>query len=124
MAELLGSLIKNSGGTQFILSNNHVLARSDQAAVGDKIVQPGLIDDNCDPFGNTGAPISSVGTLTGFLSLKSASTNADAAIAAVNSGAVDTSGAILELGLLQRTEHWQPRRQEFHPAPAKAKTLC
>ncbi len=97
----LGSLIKNSSGTQYILSNNHVLARSDQAAVGDKIVQPGLIDDNCDPFGSTGAPISFVGTLTNFLSLKSASTNADAAIAAVNSGAVDTSGAILEFGALQ-----------------------
>ncbi len=98
----IGSLIKNASGTQFILSNNHVLSRSDQATVGEKIVQPGLIDDNCDPFGNTGAPISFVGTLTGFLSLKSASTNADAAIAAVNSGAVDTSGAILELGLLQK----------------------
>jgi hypothetical protein len=97
----LGSLIKNSSGSQFILSNNHVLARSDQATVGDTIVQPGLIDDNCDPFGHAGADISAVGTLTGFLSLKSASTNADAAIAAVNSGAVDPSGAILELGALQ-----------------------
>jgi hypothetical protein len=97
----LGSLIKNSSGTQYILSNNHVLARSDQATVGDTIVQPALIDDNCDPFGHTGAAISAVGTLTGFLSLKSTSTNADAAIAAVNSGAIDPSGAILELGALQ-----------------------
>ncbi len=97
----LGSLVKDSGGTQFILSNNHVLARSDQAVVGEKIVQPALIDDNCDPYGNTGAQTSFVGTLAGFLSLKSQTTNADAAIAAVNSGAVDTSGAILELGALQ-----------------------
>ena len=97
----LGSLIRNSGGTQYILSNNHVLARSDQAAVGETIVQPALIDDNCDPFGHTGAAISAVGTLTGFLSLKSATTNADAAIASVNSGAVNASGAILELGSMQ-----------------------
>ena len=97
----LGALIKNSSGVQFILSNNHVLARSDQAAVGDTIVQPALIDDNCDPFGHAGSTISAVGTLTGFLSLKAASTNADAAIAAVNSGAVDPSGAILEFGTLQ-----------------------
>jgi hypothetical protein len=97
----LGSLIKDSANKQYILSNNHVLARSDQATVGDTIVQPALIDDNCDPFGHAGAAISAVGTLTGFLSLKSASTNADAAIAAVNSGAVDPSGAILELGELQ-----------------------
>lgn len=97
----LGALIQNSSGRQFILSNNHVLARSDQAAVGEYVVQPGLIDDNCDPFGNAGAAITAVGALTGFLSLKSTTTNADAAIAAVNSGAVDTSGAILELGTLQ-----------------------
>jgi hypothetical protein len=97
----LGALIQNSSGTQYILSNNHVLARSDQASVGETIVQPGLIDDNCSPFGQTGAAITPVGTLTGFLSLKSATTNADAAIAAVNAGAVSTSGNILELGSLQ-----------------------
>ncbi len=97
----LGSLIQNSSGAQFLLSNNHVLARSDQASVGETIVQPGLIDDNCTPFGQAGAAITAVGTLTGFVSLKSASTNADAAIAAVNAGAVNTSGSILELGTLQ-----------------------
>jgi hypothetical protein len=97
----LGSLIQNSSGAQFLLSNNHVLARSDQASVGENIVQPGLIDDNCTPYGQAGAANSLVGTLTGFLSLKSSATNADAAIAAVNSGAVNTAGNILELGALQ-----------------------
>ena len=95
----LGSLIQYSNGTQYLLSANHVLARSDQAAVGDEIiVQPGLIDDNCTPYGQAGAAITPVGTLTGFLPLKSSSTNADAAIAAVNAGAVNTGGNILELG--------------------------
>ena len=47
----LGSLIQNASGTQYLLSNNHVLARSDQASMGDTIVQPGLIDDNCTPYG-------------------------------------------------------------------------
>jgi hypothetical protein len=97
----LGSLIQNSSGTQYLLSNNHVLARSDQASVGETIVQPGLIDDNCTPYGQPGAAITPVGTLTGFLSLKASATNADAAIAAVNSGAVSTAGNILELGSLQ-----------------------
>lgn len=96
----LGSLIQNSSGTQFLLSNNHVLARSDQAKVGESIVQPGLIDDNCTPNtqGGTETP---VGTLTNWLPLSSNSTNADAAIAAVNAGAVSTTGNILELGALQ-----------------------
>ena len=97
----LGSLIQNSSGTQYLLSNNHVLARSDQASVGEAIVQPGLIDDNCTPYGQPGAAITPVGTLTDWLLLKSPTTNADAAIAAVNSGAVSTAGNILELGSLQ-----------------------
>src|SRR5215467_16032852 len=42
----LGSLVTD-GTTQYILSNNHVLARSDQAVAGEDISQPGLVDDNC-----------------------------------------------------------------------------
>jgi hypothetical protein len=94
----LGALVQDSTNRQYILSNNHVLARSDQASTGEMIVQPGLIDDNCTPNGQGGTE-TAVGVLTGFLPLKSNSTNADAAIAAVNSGAVNSSGNILELGL-------------------------
>lgn len=97
----LGSLIQNSSGTQFLLSNNHVLARSDQASVGETIVQPGLIDDNCTPYGQPGAVISPVGVLTAFVPLKLSQTNVDAAIASVNAGAVNAAGNILELGALQ-----------------------
>jgi hypothetical protein len=97
----LGSLIQNSSGTQYILSCNHVLARSDQANVGEFIVQPGLIDNNCTPYSSTSSGIGLVGTLTGFVPLSSSSTNVDAAIAQVDSGAVNTSGAIQELGAVQ-----------------------
>jgi hypothetical protein len=34
---------------QYILSANHILARSDAATVGDAIVQPGLIDTQPAP---------------------------------------------------------------------------
>ena len=47
----LGSLVTR-GGTQYILSNNHVLAKSDTAAMGDPIVQPGLIDAGLTPDSN------------------------------------------------------------------------
>ena len=97
----LGSLIEDTSGHQYLLSNNHVLARSDQANVGDTIVQPGLIDDNCTPYGDPGANIAPVGSLTGWLPLNSSSTNADAAIAQVDAGAVNASGNILELGARQ-----------------------
>jgi hypothetical protein len=93
----LGSLIQDSNGHQYLLSNNHVLARSDQAAVGDAIVQPGLIDNNCVPYGD-GPGATPVATLSGWLALSSSATNADAAIAQVASGAVDPAGGILELG--------------------------
>src|ERR1051325_9717916 len=42
----LGSLVTN-GTTQYILSNNHALARADQAAPGEDVSQPGLVDNNC-----------------------------------------------------------------------------
>jgi hypothetical protein len=95
----LGALVQNASGTQFLLSNNHVLARTDQAAVGEAIVQPGLIEDSCTPY-PAGAS-TPVATLTGWVPIKSAATNVDAAIAQVNSGAVNPSGAILELGAKQ-----------------------
>ncbi len=96
----LGSLIQNSSGTQYLLSCNHVLARSDQASVGEMIVQPGLIDNNCTPNGE-GAGTTPAGILTTWLPLGSSSTNADAAIAQVDSNAVNAGGAILELGAMQ-----------------------
>jgi hypothetical protein len=79
------------------LSNNHVLAKSDHAAVGDAIIQPGLIDNNCTPLGESSG-VQPVASLTGWLPLRSRQTNADAAIAQVTSRAVDPGGSILELG--------------------------
>ena len=93
----LGSLIQDNSGRQYLLSNNHVLARSDHATVGDAIVQPGLIDNNCTPSGE-GPGTVPVAALSAWLPLKSTQTNADAAIAQVASRTVDANGAILELG--------------------------
>lgn len=98
----LGSLVTR-GGSFFILSNNHVLAKSDKGVIGDAISQPGLVDTNCSP-GQT------VATLSQFSKLESTllsggnpplySAPADAALAQIASGKVDTSGAILQLGAL------------------------
>src|SRR5579875_822883 len=97
----LGALVVRAG-TQYILSDNHVLARSDAASLGEAIIQPSLID--------TPSPCSSAGSntvahLTQFINLEqpagcttNCSPPADAAIAQVVSGAVDTSGNIIELG--------------------------
>jgi len=96
----LGSLLKGSDNKKYLLSNNHVLARSDHAGVGDAIIQPGLIDNNCKPSQEGSGP-APVATLSGWPALKSSSTNVDAAIAQVASDAVDQSGSILEMGARQ-----------------------
>ena len=96
----LGALVQDPAGRQYLLSNNHVLARSDHAGTGDAIVQPGLIDNNCTPNGD-GAGTTPVGSLSTWLPLSAKTTNADAALAQVAFGAVDPSGSILELGVRQ-----------------------
>jgi hypothetical protein len=96
----LGALVEDSTGRHYLLSNNHVLARSDHASMGDTIVQPGLIDNNCTPLGD-GPGVAPVASLSGWLPLGSKQTNADAAIAQVASRSVSPEGSILELGYRQ-----------------------
>ena len=88
----LGALVQRNG-TFYILSNNHVLARSDSASIGDAITQPGLIDANCSATGTT-----TVGNLSQFVNLETAGANVDAALAQIVTGTVDTTGSILSLG--------------------------
>ena len=89
----LGSLVVR-GGTQYILSNTHALARSDIAAIGDPIIQPGLIDTNCSK-----GQAATIAGLSQFYNLESGSVpKIDAAIAQVLPGEVSTSGNIHYLG--------------------------
>ena len=98
----LGSLLTR-GSTQYILSNNHVLAKADTAAIGDPIVQPGLIDAGLTPETKCDASqAATVANLSQFVNLESensaSSSNIDAAIAQVVPGEVDPLGNILFLG--------------------------
>jgi hypothetical protein len=94
----LGALVEDEQKNQYILSNNHVLAESDQGHVGDTIDQPGLIDGACTPLNRPGSTLRPVGTLQYFVPLASQQTNVDAALALASPGAVDPSGSILGLG--------------------------
>jgi hypothetical protein len=88
----LGALVSDRNNNLFILSNNHVLAESDQARTGDTVVQPALVDLNCNPqAGRT------VGSLRYVVPIQSSQTNVDAALAAATP-AVDSTGGILQLG--------------------------
>jgi hypothetical protein len=89
----LGSLLTRNRSF-YILSNNHVLARSDQALPGEPISQPGIIETNCSTVGTN-----TVAHLTSFVNLQASGTNVDAAIAVIDvPGAVDLTGNILLLG--------------------------
>jgi hypothetical protein len=91
-AGTLGALVQRNG-TYYILSNNHVLARSDSASIGDSILQPGLIDANCSSTGTA-----TVANLTQYANLEQSGNNVDAALAQIVPGTVDTTGSILGLG--------------------------
>jgi hypothetical protein len=98
----LGSLVERAS-TFYILSNNHVLARSNQAKPPEPIAQPGLVDTNC----TAGTPVANLFDFVNLpqtgTSSKPAAGTVDAAIAQIISGAVDTSGSILELGTASST---------------------
>lgn len=86
----LGALV-NYDGAIHILSNNHVVARSGSASVGEDTVQPGLIDSSCRATGNI------IGDFVG--DLVPLGSNLDAALSLARSGTVDTTGAILDIGV-------------------------
>ena len=95
----LGSLVL-IGGQQHILSNYHVLeadivsgGNSRIAQTGDPVIQPGLIDVNCNA-----AAAQDVATLVKKNSLPGS--NVDCAVAQVIPGMVNPSGAILEIGTI------------------------
>jgi len=77
-AGTLGGFVRTSGGLS-ILSNNHVLAASDAATLGDAVLQPGPADG--------GGTADRVATLTAFQSFRTGLPNlVDAAVAALDPG--------------------------------------
>ncbi|HEY6349356.1 MAG TPA: hypothetical protein VI636_08120 [Candidatus Angelobacter sp.] len=127
----LGSLVIK-GGLPFILSNNHVLFKSDAGSSSDPVQQPGLVDNNCDqgapppPFTTVSNQIQAAplkpspctGTCTG-----ASPSNVDAAIAQVIAGTVDPSGAILDLGAAGSTSI-AAAPPSSNPAPPPATVLA
>ncbi len=95
----LGSLVR-IGSAQYVLSACHVLegdivlgGNNRIAQTGDPVIQPGLVDENCNRF-----LAQTVGTLVKRSSLTHS--NVDCAIARVVAGMVRTNGAILGIGTI------------------------
>ena len=93
----LGALVEDGKKNEYILSNNHVLAESDQGKTGDTVDEPGMIDDGCVPLSHAGSLLRPVGTLKFVVPLARQQSDVDAALASVAPGAVDPQGSILQL---------------------------
>src|SRR6266513_1416196 len=85
----LGSLV-TAGGTQYVLSNNHVLARQDRATTGENISQPGLIDNGCQP----------AAIVADYTAAVPLGNNVDCALAGLRSGKMDSTGFIEGIGTI------------------------
>jgi hypothetical protein len=85
----LGSLVA-AGGTQYILSNNHVLARQDQATQGEDISQPGLIDSSCQL----------ADIVADYWAAVPLGNNVDCAVATLRTGQMDSTGYIEGIGTI------------------------
>ncbi len=97
----LGALVQDTAGAQYILSNNHVLARTNKGQPGDPIIQPGLVDSGCAQLSQD-----EVATLTAFVPInfsKGAINQVDAAVAEVVPGDVKTDGTINCIGPIGST---------------------
>ncbi|HUI08271.1 MAG TPA: hypothetical protein VL486_14825 [Verrucomicrobiae bacterium] len=94
----LGALVEDRKGRLYILSNNHVLARTNRGQKGNPITQPGLVDANCSLSDSD-----AVATLTRRKALhfdRDQWNVVDCALAQILPGQVDTNGNILGIGIL------------------------
>ena len=97
----LGSLI-SINGIQYIMSNYHVFesdiipgGNKRVSTTGDPIVQPGLVDDSCSLV--AGTPVATLNKLSSL-----PKSNVDVSIAKVKPGMVNPTGAILEIGTINK----------------------
>lgn len=91
----LGCFVKDSDGTTYLLSNNHVIAELNEAKLGDPVVQPGR------SHGGRG-PRDTIANLSRFQVLRSQASsiqgqNLDAAIAQLATGAAVQTGNLLQV---------------------------
>jgi hypothetical protein len=94
-AGTLGAFVRlRKGGALRILSNNHVLADENRGQAGDAILQPGAYDGGRDPRDR-------IGTLDGFVKLKTAVVNlVDCALAALDPKVTYKAGTLTGVGTL------------------------
>lgn len=98
----LGALVEDSAG-QYVLSNNHVMARTNLGIIGEDIIQPGLIDQTPVCAADASDAVADLANFVPirFKTKRTIPTNTvDAAIAKVRAGSVASNGSILDIGVI------------------------
>ena len=100
-AGTLGCLVRdNTDGSLCLLSNNHVIADSNAAAIGDNIIQPGTFDGGVSPADD-------IARLKRFVTINATGNQVDGAIAEINS-----AGDVVD----QMKDNLMPIPSPDHPA--------
>src|SRR5262245_27324410 len=106
----LGALVEDGALRQYVLSNNHVLAKENEnlaygpAADNATIIQPGLLDEgSCSTVGDAAHAVADLSSYVPILFARGKTkplNTVDVAIAEARADQVDTTGAILGIGVL------------------------
>ena len=127
-AGTLGALVHDLAGTQYVLSTNTVLARASiaqghfHAQVGERIIQPGLVETQCARDAST-----TIATLTRWVPLRFGLSNAntvDAAIAKLLPNMVDPGGPIFNIGPISANTIPVSQLQIGHYVQKMGRTSC
>ncbi|MGH8011408.1 MAG: hypothetical protein ACREQ4_02760 [Candidatus Binataceae bacterium] len=94
----LGALVQDANGTQYILGNNHVLGRVNEAKPGEAIIQPGLADQTPLCFKNTSDAVAYFSRSITISFRPRINNVTDASIAQVIAGDVSSTGFIAGIG--------------------------
>ncbi len=125
----LGALVHDIKGKQYVLSTNTVLARGSvtpgrfHALVGEKIVQPGLVETQCAKDATT-----TIANLTRWVPLRfglfNNSNTVDAAIAKVVANKIDADGTIFNIGPISANTIPYNQLQIGHYVQKMGRTTC
>ncbi len=94
----LGALVQDSQGIQYVLSCNHILARTNRGFRREAIIQPALVDQEPACLKDSSDAVANLSSYVPISFRRNKPNLVDAAIAQVQSGEVDSSGSILHIG--------------------------
>jgi len=119
-AGTIGARVKNGSGAVFALSNNHVLANSNNASLGDPELQPGTFDGGTDPADR-------IGTLAAFKTISFNATGCSGVASDPDCNTIDAaiaSTTTANLGVSTLGGYGTPSASVVSPSVGQAVRKC